>query len=358
MLLIACQPKLNQPADSADNLNLNSLLTLEIGENNLFLQDFIFHPADIDSVTSSSELVDIKLSKDRLNALLNVDPSMEQFVDIKIWVKGIAYSVPCRKSDKIDYVFSYDPLALSFKQPKRVQIAGQMNDWTPSRTPDLQFKDNHLFEVKLSLSPGTYLYQLLIDGEQNHDASNPDKVDNGFGKYNSILQIAGKNDSFPVLLTENYSQQSILLSLQNNANSVFAYWQNRLLPDNFIKMKSGEIMIDIPADAKDVERSFIRVWASNKWGVSNDILIPLQNGEVLTDAKQITRNDRQAQIMYFLLMDRFKNGNTANDHPLNRPDVNPKVDFWGGDLAGLQQEIEAGYFEKLGFNTLWVSPLS
>lgn len=358
VFLTACQPKLNQPVNSPDNLNLNSLLTLEIGENTLFLQDFILQPVDIDSVSSSSKLVDIKLSKDKLNALLNVDPSMEQFVDVKIWVKGIPYSVPCRKSDKIDYVFSYDPLGVSINKPKRVQIAGQMNDWTPSRTPDLQFKDNHQFEVKLSLSPGTYLYQLLIDGEQNHDASNPDKVDNGFGKYNSILQIAGNNDSFPVLLTEEYSQNSILLCVQNNADAVFAYWQNRLLPDDFIKIKPGKISIDIPADANNVERSFIRVWASNKFGVSNDVLIPLQNGKVLTDAKQINRNDKQAQLMYFLLVDRFKNANKANDHPLNRPDVNPKVDFWGGDLVGLEQEIQAGYFEKLGFNTLWISPLS
>ena len=356
-LLIACQPSLNQPADSPDNLNLNSLLTLEIGENKLFLQDFILNPADIDSVTSSSELVDISLSKDKLNALVDVKSAMEQFVDLKIWTKAIAYSVPCRKSDKIDYVFRYNPMLGSNKQPNRVQIAGQMNDWTPSRMPDLQFVDNQ-FEIKLGLSPGTYLYQLLIDGEQNHDASNPDKVDNGFGKYNSILQIVGKNDSFPILLTERHSQRNITLKLQNQASSVFAYWQNRLLPNKFVKTKSNTITIDIPADAKDVERSFVRVWASNQYGVSNDIVIPLQHGEVLTEANQITRNDRQAQIMYFLLMDRFKNGNKSNDHPLNRTDVNPKVDYWGGDLAGLQQEIEAGYFDKLGFNTLWVSPLS
>jgi len=52
------------------------------------------------------------------------------------------------------------------------------------------------------------------------------------------------------------------------------------------------------------------------------------------------------------------NGDKSNDKPLNRPDVNHKVDFWGGDLAGLQQKINDGYFDKLGVNTLWVSPLN
>jgi glycosidase len=34
------------------------------------------------------------------------------------------------------------------------------------------------------------------------------------------------------------------------------------------------------------------------------------------------------------------------------------VDYWGGDLTGLQQKIEDDYFEKLGVNTLWISPLN
>jgi glycosidase len=92
--------------------------------------------------------------------------------------------------------------------------------------------------------------------------------------------------------------------------------------------------------------------------VSNDLLIPLENGEVLTRSSDLTRQDKQAQIMYFALVDRFKDGDKTNDHPLNRPDVNHKVDFWGGDLAGIQQEIDNKYFKNLGVNTLWISPVN
>ena len=231
IVLAACQPKLNVPVDADNDKHLNTLVTFEIGENQLYLQDFVLETSDIDSVTSSSEKLSVAVSEDKLKAVLTATVDAEQFVDLKIWVKGIAYSVPCRKTDKIDYVFSYDPLMVSYKKPGKVQIAGQMNDWTPARTPDLQPNDKGVYEVKLTLSPGTYLYQLLIDGEQNHDASNPNKVDNGFGKYNSVLQVPGKNDVFPVLLTEKYSANSITLSLQNTADKVFVYWQNHLLPD-------------------------------------------------------------------------------------------------------------------------------
>lgn len=69
--------------------------------------------------------------------------------------------------------------------------------------------------------------------------------------------------------------------------------------------------------------------------------------------------------VYFLLTDRFKNGNTANDHsygrtldkdgkPLEGWDTNPGT-FHGGDFAGVTQSIEEGYFDNLGVNAIWIS---
>ncbi len=355
ILITSCQPTVNYPALSPDNRNLNSLMTLEIGENDIYLQDYILNVNDIDSVKCSSAAVKIDISADKTLAKLNVSQEMEQFVDVRIFAKGVSYSVPCRKTDKTDYTFTFDPQG---KKYLRVQIAGQMNDWTPSRTPDLQLNAHGFYEVKLQLSPGTYLYQMNLDGEQNHDANNPKKVDNGFGKYNSILEVPGNNHLFPVVTTKSYSNHKISLLAHNQISNVFVYWQNYRLPDNFIRISNGIITFDIPAEANKLKRSFIRVWASNKYGVSNDVLIPLQKGEVLTQSKYLTRTDKHAQVMYFLLVDRFFNGDTLNDKPLNRPDVNKRVDFWGGDLKGLQQKIEDGYFEKLGVNTLWISPLN
>ena len=69
--------------------------------------------------------------------------------------------------------------------------------------------------------------------------------------------------------------------------------------------------------------------------------------------------------VYFLLTDRFKNGNTSNDHsygratdkdgsPLSGWDTAPGT-FHGGDFAGVTQEIEDGYFDNLGVNAIWIS---
>ena len=354
LVLTSCtKTGLNLPADSNNNINLNTLLTLKSGVNKVFTQDYILNIAEIDSISIPG--IDAALSADKTTITLNITPETPAFFNTTMWVKGVPYAVPCRKTDKVDYTFTYNPQGKTFK---KVQIAGQMNDWAPVLSPDLVLNDKGLYEVTLNLSPGTYLYQMVLDGEQNHDANNPNKVDNGYGKFNSILQVEGNSDKFPVLHTDKIENGKFTISAENNATKIFVYWQNYLLPENFVKNENGIITINIPMEAEKLDRSFIRVWSMNEWGTSNDLLIPLQKGNVLTNAADITRQDRHAQIMYFMLIDRFKNGNKQNDKPMNRPDVNPKVDFFGGDLASVKDEIQNDYFKKLGTNTLWISPVN
>jgi alpha-amylase len=61
--------------------------------------------------------------------------------------------------------------------------------------------------------------------------------------------------------------------------------------------------------------------------------------------------------IYFLLTDRFSNGDTTNDHALGRRHDGALLrSFEGGDLAGLLQRIEQGYFDSLGVNAIWLTP--
>ena len=207
------------------------------------------------------------------------------------------------------------------------------------------------------LSPGTYLYQLLIDGDQNHDDTNPNKVDNGFGKFNSIMQVTGNEAKFPKLLTDELGCGEFTISA-TAAERVWAYWNNVALDDKFVAVEDGKIVVKVPAEAAECAKSVIRVWASNEFGISNEILVPLQNGKIVTDATSLDRSDKYAQIIYFMLVDRFRDGNKDNNRPMNRPDVHPKADYQGGDLAGIKQVIDENYFNKLGANTLWLSPLN
>lgn len=62
--------------------------------------------------------------------------------------------------------------------------------------------------------------------------------------------------------------------------------------------------------------------------------------------------------IYFLLTDRFNNGDPTNDVNFNRDSETGKLrGFEGGDLKGIIQKIEEGYFNKLGINAIWMTPI-
>jgi alpha-amylase len=62
--------------------------------------------------------------------------------------------------------------------------------------------------------------------------------------------------------------------------------------------------------------------------------------------------------IYFLLTDRFNNGDTSNDLNFNRTKETSKLrGFEGGDIIGITKKIEEGYFTNLGINAIWLTPI-
>lgn len=62
--------------------------------------------------------------------------------------------------------------------------------------------------------------------------------------------------------------------------------------------------------------------------------------------------------VYFLLTDRFNIGNPDKKKPIDRNKTTGKLrNFMGGDIAGITQKIKEGYFDKLGVNAIWMTPL-
>lgn len=62
--------------------------------------------------------------------------------------------------------------------------------------------------------------------------------------------------------------------------------------------------------------------------------------------------------LYFLLTDRFNNGDTTNDINFDRTEETGKLrGFEGGDIKGITQKIKEGYFTDLGINAIWMTPI-
>ena len=66
----------------------------------------------------------------------------------------------------------------------------------------------------------------------------------------------------------------------------------------------------------------------------------------------------EAANLYFLMTDRFNNGDTSNDVNFDRTKEAAKLrGFEGGDIKGITQKIEDGYFTDLGVNAIWMTPI-
>ena len=177
------------------------------------------------------------------------------------------------------------------------------------------------------------------------------------GEPLSIVVLGGKRDTEgSYMSTIGAEDDRVLVVASQPVTEAVAVWQNNVIED--VLVDDSAITVTIPAEAKDFDRSVVRIFAASEAGRFNDVLVPLQRGVVVTNAEDIRRTDHQSQILYSLMIDRFNNGNTANDWKINSPEVLDKVDYQGGDLAGITAKINDGFFEDLGITTIWISPIT
>lgn len=187
-----------------------------------------------------------------------------------------------------------------------------------------------------------------------------------------------KNNSFEIPILPNKPVRQALISLgyeddklrvgfyDSVANPSFvAYWQNMIIANDLWQAEEdGTWVLDIKRLANEGMselkngRSYLRIYAEDETYLYNDMLMPMQDGKIVTSASQLNRHDQQAQVLYSILIDRFYDGNEGNDWKMNSPEVLDIVDYQGGDLAGITAKISEGYFDKLGVNTLWISPIT
>lgn len=80
---------------------------------------------------------------------------------------------------------------------------------------------------------------------------------------------------------------------------------------------------------------------------------------VLMTGSTAAAQDFKKQVIYQVVTDRFFNGDTTNDNPpqssglFDATQTNWQL-YWGGDLAGIQQQIS--YLSGMGVTAVWISP--
>lgn len=352
--VISCQNnedkiKINKDVQS---VGLNSKVRLEVGTTQVFLEDYFLNIDQIDSVSADKGL-NLRLSADKKFLYVD-DVNAAKLSTVSVWIDGVPNGLLLLKSEKQRLQISYKD---EKKKAKSVQLKGEMNAWNPVNS-NFVYKDG-VWSWTVDLNPGKYQYLFVIDGKEMLDPANDVKIDNSIGGFNSLLEVElpGKTKA-PSIRTEKYGAESFEIAIDGKTDGYKVFWQNYLLNDHFVKKGKNKLLVSIPENAREMKRSFIRVFAYNEGGVSNDLLIPLESGEVLNDYKQIARDDYEAAIFYFMMIDRFVNGNTSNDEKVDNDEILAPANYYGGDIAGVTAKLKDGYFDQLGVNTIWVSPIT
>ena len=188
---------------------------------------------------------------------------------------------------------------------EEVKVKGVFNAWNSDAT-FLKWNSN-AWEAPLVLAPGEYAYKLVVNGEEVLDPSNEVTVPNGFGSFNNVLTVEGGGGEAPVAIDFQFVHEGALrFSSIPKDQEVLAFFNNRLI--DVVRDEDG-LSIVIPADAKEWERAWIRLYTARNGRQGGDWLIPLKFGEVVRDTKELDRKDWHTSIMYFAMVDRFFNGN-------------------------------------------------
>jgi glycosidase len=260
------------------------------------------------------------------------------------------------------------PVTVAYTPPRtaKVTIAGEWNNFSPSSQPLSGPDAQGAYRVTLQLPPGLYAYKFVLDGtDWQLDPVNSYRKYSG-GIENSGLRVADCHH--PSLRIEPGSLQvsrpadgqgslvvrvrasaavgtasglcSLSAEVRGNAEPPQAppQAQVELSPDRTY----ADVRVDELRDGK-----YTLVLTPQAHGRAGDeLLLPFWIEPVAFSYADTP--------LYMAMTDRFVDGDGKNPGLL--PGVRQSANYQGGDLAGVTQKIEAGYFDDLGVRALWLTP--
>jgi cyclomaltodextrinase len=344
--LLSCNPQekfvLEQNGDDLFH-GISTVVQLNSDTTRVLISDFSFRPEDIDSV--SCELPVVRSG----NELILTGSTMSSMGCLKLWSGGRAYGIPLRAYNKKRVSFKFpDPE----KELTQVQVKGEFNQWNVNMG-ELVFDDGN-WKTSFEVAPGNYQYKFVVDGKEVLDPSNDNQISNGLGGFNSLLEIGEVNTQ---VQTDLFLDEAMNLIIQAPEGTRFIALNGNVDVSHQL-VESGEGMWYLAFPLNSNGRTHLRIYPHAEGRVSPDILIPLADGKPVLDAKELSRKDWRSTVLYFMMVDRFINADSTNDIPTPDPNIHPKAQYKGGDIAGVQRALDNGYFEELGVGSIWLSPIT
>lgn len=333
------------------------LLNLTAGEEKTFFINDFFYAENYDGIIFQTD-TSLMVYYEPTTGEVSIKPSLykEGFALLPFKFSETEFTIIGKSEIKQAVTFTYKPE----NEIERINLFGSFNGWNRENHLMHDEDNDGIHEISISLDPGRYEYKFFIDGEELVDPLNPDQVPNGFGGWNSVISVkplyAGKtylhqtgylSTTSGTLLTFYYESGS------HGKTDVIALLDNEPISENFINIESRRIFINLPQKVMSGLRT-IRLGVNEDNRASNLQTILLYDGQPVGDMPFTTWYDA---VIYSIMIDRFYDGDPANSIPVEHPELYFQANYQGGDLQGIIDKLEEGYFEKLGINTFWLSPV-
>ena len=257
------------------------------------------------------------------------------------------------------FVFRSDSVVRS------VAVTGSFNNWNKVRNQLKDVNGKGTYELEVPLDPGSYIYKFVVDGKEVLDASNPEKTPTGFDDFNSVLRIAD-SDSAKVFLHIGGRKESganVLFSFiyENSiqphplaATDIMALLNNKKIAATNIQVTGNGLTLLVRKSELKGETT-LRVLVTQ--GGRNTNLQQIQLVDGIPAGKNASSSSWDNGIIYSILIDRFSDGDKSNDKPVVHDSILVQANYQGGDLKGIVNKLDEGYFDSLGVNILWISPV-
>jgi glycosidase len=237
-----------------------------------------------------------------------------------------------------------------------VAIAGEFNEWDETQSV-LERKDG-LWFIDVELEPGEYAYKFVIDGE--YEGEPPVEVPtkwSGEFENRSLIVADCAVPAWEVMSNEVSDAGEITAQLRfvpaRGGASIDPESLRITLGDQEITpvLDVEQGLVTVTYQAPEFGKYSLRAWASDTQGrptQENPLWLPMWH-----EQEEFVWQDA---TMYLIFTDRFLDTDgTMPQAPIQG--VNAIAGYMGGDFKGIIDKIDEGYFNEMGINLLWLSPI-
>ena len=289
----------------------------------------------------------IKIYPDQSVTKVKVKQGEESFETLK----QTGVSLDTEKEPKLTFGYRDDILFKSNKmsgiEKAEVEINGQ-------KYPMTYNEGQEWFEYTLdSLEEDKYLYSYFItqDGVTTEVLDNYNQIKENGKSVFEYKQVKIISEALPRAVT---SRDNSVISIQ--AEGLMRPIKNILIDLTEVggdKIEVSPELMKVSIGIKDSVPAGIKTLPIEIYDTMDNVY----KSEVEIEVVPYTGNDfdYDEAVIYFMLTDRFHNGDTSNDDPYNIGYTRDRGSYQGGDFRGIIDKLD--YLEELGINTIWINPI-